>query len=164
MAKQNDDKAKEIYQDLLDDISASYVDNDFAAFATYLNVPHSTQTFKKSYEINTIDDLRALFDGMCKRFEGFGVTNYIRVCVAAEFKSDTEIVGTHVTYVTRGGENLQEPYPVLSHLLFDGSLWRVRQSENAVDDHNLVGMVLRHDVRHQSAVKPDAGKPYGEEE
>jgi hypothetical protein len=147
MNVQGDPKAIEIYQGLLDDISASYDSGDFAAYSTYINVPHSAKTVEKNYEIETGHDLRSIFDTMRAHSKALGITNYIRVCVSAEFKSEIEIFGTHITYVIRGGEKVQEPYPVLSHVVFDGSYWRVRSSENAVEDNNLVGMVLRHGLR-----------------
>ena len=140
--------AKDIYQRLLDDISLSYENDDFAAFTTYFDLPHTTYTFNKSYTIKTLDDLRSVFDNMRAQFTGLGVTDYIRVCLTAEYLSETLIRGTHVTHITRKGANLEEPYPVMSHLNFTSGLWKVAQSENAVEDTKLFGMAVRHGLRN----------------
>lgn len=139
--------AKEIYQRLLDDISLAYATDDFEAFTTYFDLPHTTYTFEKSYTIKTPDDLRTVFDNMRAQFSGLGVTDYIRVCLEADFLSETLIRGTHVTHITRKGANLEEPYPVMSHLNFTGGLWKVAQSENAVEDNKLFGMAIRNGLR-----------------
>jgi hypothetical protein len=157
MTAQGDPKAIEIYQGLLDDISASYDSGDFAAFTTYISVPHSATTFEKSYEIETLDDLRSIFNTVLDHWKAMGITNHIRFCVSAEFKSDTEIVGTHVSHVIRGSEKVLEPFPVLSRLVFDGSQWRFRSTENAADDDNLIGMVLRCSLRSHFTAQPQSG-------
>jgi hypothetical protein len=162
MVKGSQDTAKDIYQRLLDDISLSYEAGDFDAFTTCFDLPHTTYTFEKSYTIKTLSDLRSVFDNMRAQFSGLGVTNYIRVCLTAEYLSPSVIRGTHVTHVTKDGHHLEEPYPVMSHLNFTEGLWKVAQSENAVEDTKIFGMAVRQGLNPTIPARLSKSGPTGE--
>ena len=140
-------QAKEIYQDLLDRLSCAYEANDFDAYARMIRVPHEVSSYGPKVQVNTMGELRVLFDSIRWHFAKTGVTDYVRTCISAEFISPTEIVGTHETRMLAGTQVVDTPYPVKSYLqLIDGSWW-VCKSDNALEPDNGIGRVLSQNAR-----------------
>lgn len=142
--------AKTIYQNLLEDIKDAYLRDDFDAYLAMMGLPHEIKTFEDTHIFETVDDFRRLFEGMRDNLSGHGVTQFLRLCLEANFTSPDEIVGTHETHITRNTAYIQAPYPVMSKLQRRQGSWVVVASQNALDDKNSVGTVLRNAVGHSS--------------
>lgn len=133
-----DTQAMEIYQDLLDRICAAYEKNDFDALTAMIHVPHKVSGFGPVVPINTLSELRAVFDGVWAYFERARVTQYDRVCLAAQFNGPDAICGVHETRIVSGTQLLEQPYPVKSELRQIDGGWKVCESDKAFDpDHGL---------------------------
>ncbi|MFC6639111.1 hypothetical protein GV827_08470 [Sulfitobacter sp. JBTF-M27] len=140
-------QAKDFYQDLLDRLSSAYEADDFDAYAQMIRVPHEASSYGPKVQVNTMGELRVLFDSIRWHFAKTGVTDYVRTCISAEFLSATEIVGTHETRMLAGTQVVETPYPVKSYLqLIDGNWW-VCKSDNAVQPDNGFGRVLSQNAR-----------------
>lgn len=145
-----------IYQDLLDRISKSYLDNDFDTYALMLRVPHDVGSFNTGLRLETRQDLRLLFDNMRARFVQQGITDYLRTCLAAGFNSPTEILGAHETRLMNRTQVVEQPFPSKSILRLENGRWWVVASDNAIDPKSSIGRVLE-DVqkdRHSKTAMP----------
>ena len=151
------DLAKQIYQDLLDRIGASYWENDFAAFSRMIHVPHQISSFGPVVPIDTQEDLRSVFDGIRNYFERASVTLYDRNCVAARFKENGSICGMHETRILSGSQIIEPPYPVKSLLREIDGAWMVCSSDNAFDPDRGVGHVFNQYGQRKPAKAASSG-------
>lgn len=138
-----DASAKDIYQDLLDRIAASYDAGDFEAYSRMIRVPHEVSSLGPKVQINTMGELRVLFNSIRMHFEHTGITDYVRTCISAEFVASDEIVGTHETRMLSNAQVVETPYPVKSHLRLIDGVWWVCKSDNAVEPDKGFGRILK---------------------
>lgn len=135
--------ATDIAQALLEVTGNALMSEDFAAFAAVFHVPQVMTTMAGPIQMETIDDMRRAFDDMCQHFAAIGVTELIRNCVAAEYKTPTRIETTHVSELLHNGKRLSEPYPVFSVLeKIDGN-WKVTGGEYALEPSNGQALALK---------------------
>lgn len=145
-----DEKAKQIYQDLLNRIAASYWNDDFAAYARMIAVPHKVSSFGPTAYIKTQSDLRRLFDDI-RTFQSVkAITEYHRICLAARFITEDEIEGAHETRLLSGAQTIERPYPVRSILRRFGKSWMVCESDNAIESDVGLGHILKRAANGQS--------------
>ena len=147
-----DASAMQIYQDLLDRIAVAYAAGDFEAYSRMIRVPHEVSSLGPKVRINTMGELRVLFDSIRLHFEQTGITDYVRTCLSAEFVSPDEIVGTHETRMLARAQVVETPYPVKSHLRLIDGIWWVINSDNAVEPDKGFGRVLK---RHSTGRETD---------
>ncbi len=125
--------AKVVSEQLLEETGNALLNRDFESFAKAFHVPQTVTTYDRTIELETVDDLRRVFEQMCTSFESLSVTDYVRECVAAEFKSKTVIETTHVSHLIRNGTHVMPPYPVYSTLEMKDGRWKVSGGAYAVD-------------------------------
>ena len=127
-------QAADIYQDLLDRIWDAYFNDDFDAFRSTMNVPHTYTTEVKEQTIETYDQLQIAFNSFRQYLIGMGITDMVRQCTGAMALGDRKIIGGHTTVLLRDGEELREPYSVWATLELTDGTWKVTSSENALSD------------------------------
>ncbi len=142
--------ALKIAEAILEITGDALMTGDFDAFAAVFHVPQFMATMAGPVHMETVDDMRRCFDEMHQHFKGIGVTELVRACVAAEYKSPTRIESTHVTELLQNGKRLNEPYPVFSVLeKIDGD-WKVTGGEYALEPSNGQALAIsRADVSHR---------------
>ncbi len=136
--------AKEVSEHLLEITARALENRDFDAFLSAFHLPQLMTTLGRVIRIETAEKLQHTFEELCKHYEAIGVTDHYRVCVAAEFKSQTRVEATHVAHLLHNGKNVVAPYPVFSVLeLIDGH-WQIVSAEYAVEEMNGVALAISH--------------------
>lgn len=156
MDRLDDATAQRIYQDLLDKISASYFDADFAYFRQAIHTPHTFATDGKNHVVKDEKELRQSFDKFCRYLKGAGITNFIRTCQSAAFVATDKIVGEHVSHMIRKDTWTREPYEVRSVLHRIDGAWMVVSSENALPDSSWQAIAFRHHTTDKT-IPPQGG-------
>lgn len=128
---QTDDHARQIYQQLLDDIGSAIVAQDKARYISYFLLPHRLETFEKSVDITDAAMLGTYFDKMVERLLSIGVSELTRHCTLAKFVDDTTIRGYHQSKLINKALVIVEDYTALSTLIRVGPLWKVSASQYA---------------------------------
>lgn len=126
--------AKDVSENLLDRTGKALMSGDFDLFASCFVLPHVIETFQGRRTVETVDDLKKVFDGVTAYFRQKNVTELARHCVEAEFRDDDTIVATHMSRVVSGARLVQKPYPVLSVLRKIGENWIISDSMYAIED------------------------------
>ena len=142
--------ASDIAEAILEITGEALMSGNFEAFASVFHVPQVMSTMAGSINMESIDDMRRAFDNSRAHFEAIGVTEMVRNCVAAEYKTPTRIESTHVCNLLHNGKRLNEPYPVFSVLEKVDGAWKVTGSEYALESTNGQALALsRADASHR---------------
>ncbi len=142
MNTQTQTKPCAVSQTLLDITGKALMTHDFDPFASVFLLPHEFETFDGKSLVSTRRQLHDLFRSMCSYHDSLGVTDLIRECIAAEYKSDTTIAATHLSHLMRNGTRLTEPYPVFSTLKKINGLWMITSGKYAVDSKTGAGRAI----------------------
>lgn len=130
----DENTAKRIYQELLDQIGSAYFDADFASFHRVVHVPHRFATEGKEHIVETTEHLHRSFDCFREYLAGLGVTDFVRTCTGAAFLGPDKIVGSHISDLISNGTRTREPYEVWSTMRRIDDRWQVVASQNALAD------------------------------
>ena len=141
------EKAMEIYQDFLDQITDAYMKRDFDAYAQLIRVPHDLGSFGPRLEVRNHKELRFLFDSICDHLFSESGKHYVRTCLTAEFVHPNKIVGVHETRVVAGGLIKDGPYPVKGIMRRIDGQWWVCGSDNAIEPDDGMGRVILTNAR-----------------
>lgn len=128
------EKAREIAERLLALTGKAMREGDFATFIRAFHLPHRVGTFEKDIVIRTEEDMRLLVENVRAYYRKIGVTHVERYVVSAEFRSDNEIVSTHISHLMAGTRQLTEPGAVFSVTRKIGSDWLLVSSEYALEE------------------------------
>lgn len=145
--------AMDVSEALLEVTGDALLSGDFDAFASVFHVPQTMVTMAGSIYMETVDDMRRAFDDMHSHFMAIGVTDIVRKCVSAEYKSPTRIESTHVSDLLHNGKRLKEPYPVFSTLEKIDGQWKVISGEYALEPTNGQALAL---ARADTSRRPQA--------
>jgi len=140
------DTAREIAQAILDMTGNALLSNDFEAFAPYFQLPHLIEAAEQRRMLTTTADLRMAFDKVVEDIRLKQVTDLIRVCEVAEFRSATRLVHTHASHMMSGNLRATEPFHSYSVLDLVGGRWLVSSSQYAVDSKTAVGRAMQCDT------------------
>ncbi len=152
------EKAKEHYQEMLDRMGMAYETGDFDAYCEAVECPFTLATFEDEITMRTKDDLHVMFDTFRKRLDQVGITQFVRSCVAAQFRGPNTIEGTHVSSCLRDGVYVEDPFPVTSIIHRRGTRWKAASSQNALPDPSLFTQVM---VEANQKIRPDGPSPAG---
>lgn len=155
MAHRTDEEAIVIYQRLLDAINDCYLTRDFETFSTMVHVPHYFRTNNDNFVLRDWDEMRDLFNRYLDHIEQQGMTNYIRRCTSASFKTRDRIEGTHESHMIKGANHVTPPFSATSMLMRIGKRWLVCASDNRIDETSAVGLALRQALRTTAGQKAD---------
>jgi len=133
-AKIGNQAARQISEDLLERSGASLVQGDFETFADCFLLPQDMETFEGRRSIETRDQMREIFEAVRQFHQRSGVTELVRHCVEAEFRTEDIVEATHESRLVAGERLIQRPYPVFSVLKRVDGVWRVASSQYAIVD------------------------------
>ncbi len=128
---QDSQRAKEIYQQLLDEIGTAIVDKDGSRYASHFSFPHKLQTFDTVVVIEDSETLERYFYKLVDRMIRLSVPELVRYCTIAEFVDPDTIRGCHQTRLINHDLILVEDYMALSTLTFFDGVWKVSASQYA---------------------------------
>ncbi|WP_227271729.1 hypothetical protein [Roseobacter weihaiensis] len=92
------------------------------------------ETFDGHRTINTVEELRQVFQAVLAHYDRCGVTDMARHCVEARFKDANTVAATHETRLISRNVITQAPFAVFSILKFNGECWQVSHSSYAIGD------------------------------
>ena len=144
----NGQTAKEISEMLLGETATALLRVDFRAFSNCFALPHFISTSEKSTILETVEDLHFVFLGVVGDYDRKQVTELVRCCEAAAFRSETQIEATHTTHMMSGNQRIIEPFPSFSILKLIDGRWKISTSQYAVDNHTTVGHALNRATRY----------------
>lgn len=126
-------KAEAIYQDHLDALSESLLSGDFKTFSSQIHLPHQITTETDVIRIETVEEMRDLFERFAQMYKNEGLTDFVRTVSEAQFSGPDEIIGTHISHQMRDGQRILPPYPNRVRLVrgADGK-WRESHCANAI--------------------------------
>ena len=127
-------KPSDISEDLLRRSGNALFNGDFELFASCFALPQEMETPEGRKLVESMADLRAVFDGVRDYFRGAGVTKMERRSISARYAAEDRIEATHLSRLIGGGRAIQSPYPVFSVLLKRDGEWRVSDSKYAISD------------------------------
>lgn len=116
--------------------------NDFEAFAMCFHLPHFIATAERHFTIETQEQFREMFDTVHHDYMRRQITDLVRICDVAEYRTPTRIEATHTTHMMSGNQRVVDPFPSYSVLeLIDGR-WQATSTQYAVDKQVAVGRAL----------------------
>lgn len=148
MANLDQQDAAEIYNDLLDRVTACYVNKDFDAFSELIHLPHHITTPSDRFVIRSVDELRTVFDINCAKMVLSCGQTLQRELLYAHFKGQDRIDGSHRTQMPSGVETKKRPYPSKSVLMWIGMRWQICASDYHVDADSHVNKVFREALQN----------------
>ncbi|QFT59139.1 hypothetical protein FIU94_09910 [Sulfitobacter sp. THAF37] len=133
------ENAIDVSEYLLQRSGPALMRGDFDTFASCFILPQNIETFEGRCFVNDRETLHKIFCAVRENYRQRGVTQVVRHCLEAEFKSKNRVEALHEARVYRGDELLQPPYQTFSWLeRRDGEDWKVAYSLYAIiqaDDH-----------------------------
>jgi len=136
-------EAKTISEALLARTGDAILSGDFETFAQCFSLPHFIATADCKTTLRTRTELRAVFDRVHEDYRRKRVTDLVRQCDVAEYRSQTRIEATHTTHMMSGPHRLMDPFPAFSVLELTDGAWRCAQSQYALDEQTTVGRALQ---------------------
>lgn len=134
--------ARSIAQNLLDMTGHAVMTRDYEMFWPHFNLPQTIMTPDGQRTSHNLDEFRQVFEAIHDHLISQKVTDLIRSCVAADFKSENVIETTHVSHVMSGAQRIAEPYPVFSVLHALDGRWKIMSSDYAVEPKSSISRAL----------------------
>lgn len=125
--------AKEISKIFLERTGSAAFSNDFETFSKCFHLPQEIGSFEGLRTIETLDELREVFDGTRSYIRQMGITQTIRHCIEANFRDVDTIAATHETRLLIGQTMAQPPYVAFSILKKFSDGWKITFSQYAVE-------------------------------
>ena len=126
--------ARGIAEDLLQRIGRALMDRNFGLFQSCFLLPQVMESFSGRREVETTDDLKAVFMGVCAHLDNLDVKTPQRRCIVAEFQDTETAHSTDESRLISGSELVQRAYRVFSILRHVDGTWFVWHSKYAVAD------------------------------
>lgn len=121
--------AQEVSEHLLDLTGQALMSGDTQMFLDALTFPYDLETASGTRTYEGPEQIQEVFQAVHGHFQQMRVTLLARHCVAAQFRSDDEVVATHETRLISDGLLIEEPFPTLSILVRDAAgAWKIRSS------------------------------------
>jgi hypothetical protein len=134
--------ARQIYQHLLDLIGDAVYRRDFEKYCSFFQIPHRIETSESMLFVHSNEDLRMLFDLLCKYLRQGDIAELIRNCTMAEYSDPHTIKGVHETRLIDTNNRILDSYSALSTLSLSNSVWRVSSSQYADIGKSLPSKIL----------------------
>lgn len=155
MKQVNGQTAKDISEMLLELTGDALMDGNFDTFATCFHLPHTIETPDFKRVLETRADLKAVFDSVTDDYRRKRVTELIRICEVAEFKTETRIEATHITHMMSGNQRVNDPFPNFSVLEYIAGRWQATTTQYAVDNKTTVGRAISNPARFRNTTAED---------
>lgn len=125
-------KARRIYQDTIDCMTAAIVDRDPDAFLQVAHLPFDVRTVDGVMIQHTRAEVAQFMLGFAEQLTAQDIARYERTCDAARFVNADQITGYHTSRVwTAAGDALQ-PFLSRATLCRSGDTWQVALNETAL--------------------------------
>ncbi|MEQ8367263.1 MAG: hypothetical protein RIB61_11195 [Roseicyclus sp.] len=124
------DIAMEIYQELLDTLSAALLSGDHARFLAHIVTPHRMVTDTKTIHVPDLDSARVHFDRLSQSLRAQGITQYIRIASSARFDGPDQIRGEHISHMLRGAVPAAPAFGCEMQLICRDGVWGVLMSRH----------------------------------
>ncbi|PUB18714.1 hypothetical protein DFP92_101299 [Yoonia sediminilitoris] len=145
-----------IYQGLLDRLTDAYNAGDFLAFQQHIRLPHEITTPDESFVIQTVDEMKKVFQRHLDYSKQIGMNIYHRRCLEAQFLEGCCIKGTHVSRLMRDAVQLTPPFEVECMMHRIEGQWLLSSAFNRAKRNSSVRHALRA-VQQQGSEQPDKG-------
>ena len=129
---------------LLEITGTALLENDFRSLFECFHVPHFIATAEHKTVLETRQELRDIFDTAVAGYSRQQITNLVRFCEVAEYRSDTRIEAMHITHLMSGNQRVAEPFPSFSVLEFIDGRWQITSSQYAVDKTTPFGSAIEN--------------------
>ncbi|MDA7424027.1 hypothetical protein [Thalassococcus lentus] len=128
-------RAYEIAQEALDRTEDALLTGNHSVFEELFHLPQSLSTMDGIVWLESTDDIRKVFDRVCKRIKDLGITKLDRRVDRLIFDGPEAI---RYSYLTRmldaDGSLVQPPFPCLCRMIhLDGS-WKIADTQYALRD------------------------------
>ncbi|MEM9578932.1 MAG: hypothetical protein AAF999_18220 [Pseudomonadota bacterium] len=140
--------ARDVSEHLLEKTEQAILSYSIDGFLPCFCLPTEIQTFDGRRLIRTDEELRHLFLAVTKHYATIGVTDMVRHCVEASFTDPQTVVAMHETRLITGNVITRNPFPALSVLKFNGTVWQISSCSYAIEDqreHNAALMSAGQD-------------------
>ena len=127
-------QASAIADDLLQSSGAAMMSGDFEAFSACFLLPTVLETEAGRRVLATERELRDVFDAVHTYFRRHGISDYVRRCIAAEYKAPDEITTSHESRLLNGTTLLADPFPAMSTLKRVDGVWKVVEARYTLID------------------------------
>ncbi|KIN68690.1 hypothetical protein Z948_2421 [Sulfitobacter donghicola DSW-25 = KCTC 12864 = JCM 14565] len=134
--------AKEISEMILEITGKALLAGDFDSFAARFHLPHFISSIESNTVLETHDELLHVFKKVTQDYAIKGITNLVRICDVAEYRSPTRIEATHIAHMMAGDDRIGHAIPCFSVLEKIEGVWKVSSSQYAVDAKTTVGHAL----------------------
>ncbi len=135
--------ARDIYQDLLAQLTKAVLDRDAAGFAALTRVPLVMKTMDGCTTHRSTRSIMQRVSAYSDMMAEQGIDGYLRSCDTAKFVSQQQISGYHTTRLCRGGEDVAAPYLTRMALFRENDGWKVGISDSSL--HTADWPLLGHD-------------------
>jgi len=136
MPNSDQQDAKSIVEHLLEVTGSAILSGDFASFAAVSDLPQLIAVKDTNVHIETMQDMRTVFDSVRAYYKKIGVTELRRSCEFVEFADPDTLRTTHVTWLIADGVSLQQPYPVNSVFKRVDGVWKVADGDYSLDPNS----------------------------
>lgn len=107
---------------------------DFNSFANCFMFPHFVVTQSGERDVQSIDDLRSIFDKVIGHYRLSGVDRMERYCVFGTFIDDRTIECAHESRLFKGHSLVQQPFVAQSKLKRLGDTWKIYSTQYSIAD------------------------------
>ncbi len=133
-ARRSAQSALSLYQDFLDTISRSNMENDFATWVAHCTFPHYAHMDQIDSEIGTPEDILPFFTMITDMIREKGFTRMERKAEHAEFLSCSSICGYHKCRFYVDDEMALGPVDSRMILRREGTAWKMYSITNSVSN------------------------------
>lgn len=136
-------KAQDISQMLLEKTGKALLEGDFDTFEQCFALPHVIDTPDRKTTLKTRDALRMMFFRVVEDYRDRNITDIIRFCEVAEFRSPHKVEATHISHMMAGSQRVIDPFPGFSVIELIEGRWQLTSTQYAVDNETIVGRALK---------------------
>lgn len=147
-----------IYQSALDVVSDAVLADDFAAYATMIDLPYLVLTDSAQLLVARAEDLRPTFDTLHYGLKARGVSYYKRLARTADYIGPGCIEGWHSTHVISGTDFAAPSRSARQVIVQRGGRWLFSEAQYpiAIDRWPLTDSVLFADPSRQ--IRPEEAR------
>ncbi|MEL6689195.1 MAG: hypothetical protein AAFP28_02645 [Pseudomonadota bacterium] len=113
---------------MLDKTGEALLSRRFEDFSDSFTIPTIVETFEGRRSLDSLDELRDAFNGVCTHYQLLRATDLVRHIVAAQFDGEDTIRSTHECRVLSGTQLAQAPFAVYSKIIRQDTTWRIAES------------------------------------
>ena len=144
--------AQEIFETLLQITRDALLAGDFENFQECFQLPHFIASAQDKMVLETREDMIHVFQKVTHDYTRKQITDLIRVCEIAEYRTPTRIEAAYLTTMMSGNQHVGDSFPCFSVIeLIDGR-WKITSSQYAVDTNTAVGMAIDRNAARPSNI------------